>query len=53
MQFRAKFGTEISGGRQNSIFTISRSEIDKAKVFKKFVKHAEAKKKMQKKPKVI
>ena len=49
--FRAKFGQEVSGGRATSIFTISRSEVDKVKVFKKFLKHKEAKKKLKTKVK--
>ena len=47
IDFRAKFGQEVSGGRATSIFTISRSEVDKVKVFKKFLKHKEAKKKLK------
>ncbi len=42
--FRAKFGQEISGGRSMSIFTISKSEIDKVKAFKKFLRHRAQKK---------
>ena len=48
---RAKFGQEVSGGRATSIFTLSKSEVDKVKVFKKFLKHKEAKKKLKPKPK--
>ena len=50
--YRAKFGTEMSGSTRKSIFTISKSETDKMKVLRQFMKHAKDKKSERKRRKI-